>query len=588
MKSGIRSVISGIALLIGISLIATTGRAIGLTIGESSVVKSEFFEAGVTQTDANDASDPSFPNPTEKYGSGAWGIANWSYENNPTRAVFSADAIEAVAVLMMSSGTNTANLTFTLTEGVNYSITGDVHGKGPATGGQSIVIRVFLEGPDGTIIDIKEEIFYDFQDYGRTIDLEELPASASDVTSGFLPAGEYTLRYSLGARVGGAEGGNEVKGSFSMILEAAPVIPVLEVLQPPQSYTAEPGSSATFTVLTGGIAGEIFEWKHGDTVVGGDTATLTLSNVQAADSGQYTVAITAGGESVSTRTVTLGVKAPPYTEKMMNISTRGQILEGSKIMIAGFVLDGSGQKDVLIRGIGPTLGQWVEGVCTDSKLALFRATNPATPSIAENEIWGSLSVDVPAICERVGAFALLDGSADAVLYMNLDPGAYTAKVSGLDGTGVGLVELYDADLDPLVSTCNLSNISTRGEVGTQAQILIAGFVIDGDVPKQVLVRGIGPRLADFDVDGTLIDPYLRITKNATPEALWAASNDNWSDNPNAADIITTSAAVGAFDLVDGSRDAVMLTWLEPGTYTAQVSGVDDGTGVALVEVYEVK
>ena len=101
------------------------------------------------------------------------------------------------------------------------------------------------------------------------------------------------------------------------------------------------------------------------------------------------------------------------------------------------------------------------------------------------------------------------------------------------------------------------------------------------------MRGIGPRLADFQVDGTLVDPYLRIYKNATPEALWVASNDNWSDNPNAADIITTSAAVGPFDLVDGSKDAVMLTWLEPGTYTAQVSGVDDGTGVALVEVYEV-
>ena len=109
-----------------------------------------------------------------------------------------------------------------------------------------------------------------------------------------------------------------------------------------------------------------------------------------------------------------------------------------------------------------------------------------------------------SFCKRVGAFALTDGSKDAVLYMNLDPGAYTAKVSGLDGTGVGLVELYDADLDPLASTCNLSNISTRGEVGTKAQILIAGFVVAGEVPKQVLVRGIGPRLADFQVDGTLV------------------------------------------------------------------------------------
>jgi hypothetical protein len=365
--------------------------------------------------------------------------------------------------------------------------------------------------------------------------------------------------------------------------------PVLEILQPPQSYTAEPGSSATLTVLTGGIEGEVFEWKHGNAVVGENSPMFTLSNVQALDAGQYTVTVTASGETVSSRAVTLGVKAPPYdTEKMMNISTRGQILTGTKVMIAGFVLEGSGQKDVLIRGIGPTLVDFgVNGFCTDPKLALFRNTNPPTPSIAENDDWGSLPGDMSIIFQRVGAFALIDGSKDAAIYMALDPGAYTAKVSGLDGTGVGLVELYDADLDPLASTFNLSNISTRGEVGIQAQILIAGFVVTGEVPKQVLVRGIGPRLADFDVEDTLVDPYLRIVKNVGSDQLWVASNDNWSDNPNAADIVTTSTAVGAFDLTDGSKDAAMLTWLERGVYTAQLSGVGETTGVALVEVYEV-
>jgi hypothetical protein len=86
----------------------------------------------------------------------------------------------------------------------------------------------------------------------------------------------------------------------------------------------------------------------------------------------------------------------------------------------------------------------------------------------------------------------------------------------------------------------------------------------------------------------LADPYLRIVKNVGSDQLWVASNDNWSDNPNAADIVTTSTAIGAFGLTDGSKDAVMLTWLEPGVYTAQVSGVGETTGVALVEVYEVK
>ena len=87
-----------------------------------------------------------------------------------------------------------------------------------------------------------------------------------------------------------------------------------------------------------------------------------------------------------------------------------------------------------------------------------------------------------------------------------------------------LAHLLYVDLDPLVSTCNLSNISTRGEVGTKAQILIAGFVVAGEVPKLVLVLGIGPRLADFQVAGTLADPYLQINKKATPEQFLVASN----------------------------------------------------------------
>lgn len=365
-------------------------------------------------------------------------------------------------------------------------------------------------------------------------------------------------------------------------------IPV--IFNEPQSLTVAPGGEAKFTVVTNWIEDQSFQWLHADHALPNSGSTLSLVGVESSDAGDYGVMISSGDESISSRTVTFGVKAPPYdTEKMMNISTRGQILEGSKVLIAGFVLDGSGQKDVLIRGIGPALGQWgLSGLCTDPKLELFRNTNPATPSIAANESWSSATGDIPGISQRVGAFALSDGSKDAVLSMNLEPGAYTAKVSGLDGTGVGLVELYDADLDPLASTCNLSNISTRGEVGIGAQILIAGFVIAGDVPKQVLVRGVGPRLADFEVDGTLVDPYLQIVKNVPPYQFWVASNDNWSDSVNAAEIRRTSGSVGAFFLRKNSKDAVMLTWLEPGTYTAQVSGVDDGTGVALVEVYEVK
>lgn len=364
----------------------------------------------------------------------------------------------------------------------------------------------------------------------------------------------------------------------------------LKIVQPPQSYTAAPGSTAVLEVKTSRIPGETYEWKKGDTVVGDNSPTLTFPDVQTTQSGQYSVTVTAEGASETSRMVTLGVKAPPYdTERLSNISTRGQILTGSKIMIAGFVLEGFGQKEVLIRGIGPTLGDFgVTGTIADPKLELFRSTSPPSPSLAINELWGSLPDDIPSLTQRVGGFALAEGSKDAVITLFLEPGAYTAQVSGLGGTGIGLVELYDADPDPMMASCSLANISTRGEVGSGAQMLIAGFVVSGDVPKQTLIRGIGPRLAEFGVDGTLVDPYLQILKNANPEPLWVASNDDWSESLNSSEIIQASAAVGAFSLSLGSKDAVILTWLEPGAYTAQLSGLNGTTGVALVEVYEVK
>ena len=133
----------------------------------------------------------------------------------------------------------------------------------------------------------------------------------------------------------------------------------------------------------------------------------------------------------------------------------------------------------------------------------------------------------------------------------------------------------------------MANISTRGEVGIDAQILIAGFIVEGDVPKQVLIRGVGPGLEEFGVDGVLVNPVLKLYKDADPDPLWVATNNNWSDNANAADIVSAGTATGAFDLDAGSKDAAILTWLEPGSYTAQVSGIGITTGVALVEVYGV-
>jgi len=133
------------------------------------------------------------------------------------------------------------------------------------------------------------------------------------------------------------------------------------------------------------------------------------------------------------------------------------------------------------------------------------------------------------------------------------------------------------------------NISTRGNIGTAADILIAGFVIDGNLSKTVLVRGIGPTLGSFGVTGTITDPFLRIERNLGAAGFEdVATNDNWEDNSNSAEIVSTSATLGAFALAGGSTDAAILLELPPGVYTAKLSGVGGTTGNGLVEVYRVQ
>jgi hypothetical protein len=158
--------------------------------------------------------------------------------------------------------------------------------------------------------------------------------------------------------------------------------------------------------------------------------------------------------------------------------------------------------------------------------------------------------------------------------LSLAPGAYTAIVRGKDATpGIALVELYD--VQPL-SHSTLGNISTRGSVGTQDNILITGFTI-GDVGSStVIVRAIGPSLAAYGVSGVLSDPTLTIYDSSGAAI---ASNDNWQDNVNSIDITKNGLAP------PNPVESALVLHLPAGAYTAIVRGANDGTGVGLAEVY---
>ncbi len=267
--------------------------------------------------------------------------------------------------------------------------------------------------------------------------------------------------------------------------------------------------------------------------------------------------------------------------RLANLSTRGAVETGDNIMIAGFVVTGSRPKPLVLRAVGPGLLQFkITDFLEDPVLEVVKLNGP---TLATNDDWDSADpAALRAAFATVGAFPFDNGSRDAALLIELPPGAYTAKVTGKNNsTGVALIEAYD--LDPEPGANRLVNISTRALVGGGNKVLIPGLVVDGPKPKRLLVRAVGPTLADLDVAGVLADPWLEVV-DAHGEVVF--SNDDWEAG-NAETTAVAASKVGAFPLPSGSADAALVATFAPGSYTVRVNGKDNTTGVALVEVYEV-
>jgi hypothetical protein len=348
----------------------------------------------------------------------------------------------------------------------------------------------------------------------------------------------------------------------------------------PTSQTVTVGGTASFTVAATGNPFPTYQWKKNGVAIPGAVApTLALANVQTSDAASYTVTATNSVNTITSSTAVLTVNpaVTPAASRITSLSIRIGAGTGDQTLIAGFQVSGNG-KSLLIRGVGPTLANYsVPGFLVDPLLSLFNGNT----LINSNDNWSDAAnaSQVAATAAQLQDFALLAGSKDAALLATLNDGLYTAQVSGVGNTtGIALVEVYDAN--PTAAS-RLTGVSARTQVGTGANVLIAGFAITGTAPMKVLLRGVGPTLASFAVTGVLADPQIAVF--TSPGNVQIASNDNWSDNANAAQISANSG----FPLPAGSKDAALLLTLNPGTYTVQVSGVGNATGVALVEVYEV-
>jgi len=275
------------------------------------------------------------------------------------------------------------------------------------------------------------------------------------------------------------------------------------------------------------------------------------------------------------------------TSTLVNISTRAFVQTGDNVMIGGFIVEGPSYKEVVIRALGPELTHYgVPNALANPTLELHDATGAL---IASNDNWmttiiGGIIMDDEVEWIRSSGHAPTDPRESAIIAV-LPPGNYTAIVHGVNSTvGVALVEVYDVVGD---AGSLLGNISTRSLVRTDADVMIGGFIVQGTGPKRVVMRAIGPELTQHGVPNPLADPTVEL-HNAAGALI--ASNDNWMTTIIGG-IITSDqvAAIRASGHAPGdpSESAIIAT-LPPGNYTAIVRGVNDTTGVALVEVYDLE
>ncbi len=258
--------------------------------------------------------------------------------------------------------------------------------------------------------------------------------------------------------------------------------------------------------------------------------------------------------------------------RIVNLSVRANAATGLNTLNVGMVVGGSGTKPVVVRVLGPAIDPFVEGAAPDPALQIFRDGS----EIHANDNWDS---SLRPVFTSLGAFPLEDGSRDAAIDVNLQPKLHSVLVDTQGNNGVVVVEAYDKDAIG-TGTSKLINISARNQVGTGSNVLIAGFGIQGTGQRTLLIRGVGASLAPF-LDGTLANPQLVIKPLGSESVL--ASNDNWNSDP---DVAAAASTVGAFELTS-DLDAALLVTLPAGSYTATVSGVNETTGIGLVEVYEV-
>ena len=344
----------------------------------------------------------------------------------------------------------------------------------------------------------------------------------------------------------------------NVALASAPVTGAILMLPPLVVQSGAPDEAAPIPSFVA------FAGSGGSVSVNGTPSATSVGLRQTATDGTQTLSV--GGTQFAT--------IPP-SGVALNISTRISIGTQDNVAIAGFIITGPAAKRVLVVARGPSLP--VAGALADPNLTLF---DSAGTSLGGNNDWrvsrisGAITSD--QVIDITASGVSPTNPAEAAMIVTLQPGAYTAVVDGVNsGTGVGLVEVYDLDPQRI---SQLANISTRGLVRTGDNVMIGGFIIGGGVGQtRVIVRGLGPSLGQFGIANPLADPSLAIF-NA--QGMQLATNDNWQSSPDA-------AAISAINLQPQASAEAALLLANPAraAYTAILRGVNDTSGVGIVEVF---
>jgi len=309
------------------------------------------------------------------------------------------------------------------------------------------------------------------------------------------------------------------------------------------------------------------------TIEVGNTTTALVSNLTAGTTYYFVVTAydTSNVESPSSNEVSYIVPGSGETPShLANISTRLNVGVDDDVLIGGFIVRGPVPKRMILRAIGPSLtGAGVSGAMANPTLELHDSTGA---TIATNDNW-----QTSGQASEISASGLAPRNPlESAIVATLPPGNYTAIVRGVNNTtGIALVEGYEFDS----TATRLVNVSTRGHVGVGNDVLIGGFIVTGSDSKTVIVRALGPSLGTgaHPLPGALVNPVLELHDGS---GNLLSSNDDWVNSPQHAAIVASGLAP------PNSLESAILTTLSPGNYTAIVRGVNDATGIGLVELYD--